>query len=85
MKLGILLALLLRIISIGAIYPLGGTVVEVETETNLVIFETAGGNQFAFEETDDWCIGDRVATIMYDNETPYDVRDDIILSVRYVG
>ena len=78
-------SMILALILAANIYPLSGKVVELNTIEDTVTFETESGMLYGFYGVEDWMIGDHVAAIMYDNETPNDVTDDEILTVRYTG
>lgn len=77
-----LLVTVLAMISRGLIYPDAMTVTDVSGNT--VTVETVTGNAFQFYGSEDYEVGDTVATIMYSNGTD-DVTDDSILCVRYAG
>ena len=77
-------ALLIAIIASAGIYPITGTVTEVDKASDTVTFTTPNGHSFAFNGCEDWASNDLVSAIMYDNGTPQ-VSDDIILSARYSG
>ena len=78
------IAFLLALIAAFGLYPMTGTVVDLNETNDTVTIETATGNRFTFYGTEDWQIGDTAAAIMYSNGTET-VTDDIILSVRYYG
>jgi hypothetical protein len=61
-----------------------GIVVELETETDSVVFEDFNGNLWAFEGIEDWFVGDTVAAVMADHGTRT-IHDDEIVSVKYCG
>lgn len=73
----------------ATIYPHMGEVVEVTPKVNgeyEVTFEDGVGRSYSWiDNSGDWFIGDFVAVIMDDNETPETVYDDIVLDARYVG
>jgi hypothetical protein len=75
--------LILAAILAGNIYPISGKVVTVDALEDTVTFQTESGMLYAFSGTEDWMIGDNVAAIMWDNDTPEDVTDDAIMTVRY--
>lgn len=66
------------------LYPLCGTVVDVDYYDNTVVFQTANGNRFQFYGCEDWEEGGTAAAIM-DNNGTETVYDDIIMMVRYCG
>lgn len=77
--------IILAAILASNIYPTAGKIVDADVLEDSVTFETASGMLYEFGGIEDWVVGDTVAAIMYDNETSYDVTDDIILSARYAG
>lgn len=77
-------AILIALIAAAGIYPVTGTVTEVDRNADIVTFTTPNGHSFAFEGCEDWASNDLVSALMYDNGTPQ-VSDDIILSARYSG
>lgn len=84
-----LLAFALTVPVSATIYPHMGEVVEVTPKVNgeyEVTFEDGVGRSYSWiDNSGDWFIGDFVAVIMDDNETPETVYDDIVLDARYVG
>lgn len=77
-------ALLIALIASAGIYPVTGTVTEVDRASDTVTFTTPNGHMFTLNGCEDWASNDVVSAIMYDNGTPQ-VSDDIILSARYSG
>ena len=69
----------------GTIYPETCIITECNEQKDLVTMETCIGHIFEFEGIEDYSRGDLVSCIMFDNFTPDDVRDDIIISTRYAG
>lgn len=78
------IAILISLIASLGIYPVTGTVTEVDRESDIVTFTTCNGHSFSFRGCEDWASDDLVSAIMYDNGTPY-CTDDVILSARYSG
>jgi len=70
--------------SMDGYYPQSGIVVVLDYNTDEVIWEDFNGFQYAFYGIEDWCVGDGVSAIMYDNGTPK-VFDDIIIDVNYTA
>lgn len=67
-------------------YPGTLIITEVNEATDTVTAVTASGIEYQFSGIgEDWYIGDLAATIMSDNGTPESIRDDVVLSARYVG
>ena len=66
------------------IYPMSGIVTEVNRQENKIIITDSVGNEWEFNGTDDWHIGDIAAMIMEDNGTEK-IYDDEIIDVQYDG
>ena len=65
-------------------YPTTMIVNELDYDENIVICIDFNGNEWAFEEIEDWCIGDIASMIMDDMGTEL-IYDDTIIMVRYSG
>ena len=63
------------------VYPRAAYVIEIDEEEGLMVLRDMAGLTWEAEAYDFW-YGDYVAMLMYDNETPYWIYDDIILSIR---
>lgn len=70
--------------SLDHIYPTTAVVRELDHEHDIVITEDCAGTIWTFDGIEDWCEGDIVSYIMYDNMTPY-IEDDIIIDLAYSG
>lgn len=66
------------------VYPLVVVVSEVDRAQDIVTFETNNGDLFEWEGIEDLGVNDTCALMMCDMGTP-EIKDDIILSVRYSG
>lgn len=66
------------------LYAKSGTVTKVNEFNNTVSFVDSMGEEWIFEDCEDWEIGDHVACIMSNNATEI-IYDDIIINVRYEG
>lgn len=66
------------------IYPMSGIVTEVNCQENKVIITDSVRNEWEFNGTDDWHIGDIAAMIMEDNGTE-EIYDDKIIDIHYIG
>lgn len=78
------LSLILSVIAAVGLYPRTGYIVELSTET--VVIEDATGLLWEIEnDADDWCVGDGVSMIMYDNGTEDSICDDCVVVARYSG
>lgn len=69
----------------SSIYPDAMVVDEIDRAADVVYIKTCAGLVYSFEGVEDWMIGDLAAVIMDDNGTPDNVKDDIILTVKYAG
>lgn len=67
------------------LYPEVGIIVEMDYAEDLVTVEDVAGNLWQFYGTEDFCIGDLVRMLMYDNGTPHSIYDDVIVTVWYAG
>ena len=67
------------------IYPQTFAVVEVDEKNNIVTVVDTEGNEWAFEEVQDWQRGDLVSAIMSDMGTADFIYDDEFVSVEYSG
>lgn len=65
-------------------YPTTMIVNELDYDENMVVCIDFNGNEWAFEEIEDWCIGDIASMIMDDMGTEL-IYDDTIIMVRYSG
>lgn len=65
-------------------YPTTMIVNELDYDENIVICIDFNGNEWAFEEIEDWCIGD-IASMIMDNMGTESIYDDTIIMVRYSG
>lgn len=64
-------------------YPATGIVTAVGQD--FIVFTDFNGNEWEYNDPEDWACGDRIAVIMSDNGTPDSIYDDEIMSVRYCG
>ena len=67
------------------LYPDAAIVTGVNYETDIVTVTCVGGIMWEFYGCGDYCEGDIVRMLMYDNETPNDIQDDQIKIVWYAG
>ncbi len=65
-------------------YPNTAVVVEINRYEDIVICVDYAGNEWIFEEVEDWMVGDIVSLMMFDNFTE-SIRDDIIIIAYYGG
>lgn len=73
------------VLTVKSIYPRFVRVVGVEYDNDLVIAEDSMGFIWTWEGVEDWCCGDGVALIIFNNFTPKTIRDDAIVAMRYSG
>ena len=69
----------------GTIYPTTCIITECDTQNDIVTMSTGTGFLYQFEGVEDNFEGDLISCIMFDNFTPDDITDDIIISYRYSG
>lgn len=62
-----------------------GIVVEANEKTDILVIEDACGLTWEYEGIEDIVEGDVVVMMMYDNNTPETIFDDVILTVEYSG
>lgn len=67
-----------------SVYSLVVVVSEVDRAQDIVTFETSNGDLFEWEGVEDLEVDDTCALLMCDMGTP-EVKDDVILSIRYSG
>jgi hypothetical protein len=89
MKKAIMIMVIMIIVSVtigtyAEQYPTTMIVNELDYNENIVICIDFNGNEWAFEEIEDWCIGDIASMIMDDMGTE-SIYDDTIIMVRYSG
>ena len=78
-----IISFIVAIIAAVGLYPKAGYIVDINNGS--VVIEDATGNLWETEtDADDWCIGDGVSMIMYNNETET-IYDDVIVAARYNG
>lgn len=80
-----ILAWVIALISTVGLCPITARIVDLDRTTDTVTIELANGHRFAFTGCSDYCEGDYVSAILWNNGTPHDCRDDIIVSVHYSG
>lgn len=68
-----------------ALYPAAAVVTALDRENDLVTVKDGSGNEWQFDQVDDWMCGDCAALLMSDNGTPDSIYDDVIISVRYAA
>lgn len=68
-----------------SLYPTTAIVRKLIPETDEVITEDCNGNIWVFKGVEDWDIDDICSFIMYDNDTPETIYDDVIVSIKYSG
>lgn len=68
---------------INHIYSRNGVVIEVNKETNEVIWVDGVGYEWAIEGVEDWMIDDGITVINFDMFTQDNIKDDITIECRY--
>lgn len=66
-------------------YPLTAVVVDLDYDEDVLILEDGAELVWEFEGIEDFEIGDIVSLLMWDNNTPDSIYDDVILLVYYSG
>ena len=88
-ELAVALGLIIALAESMIVYPqtlIVDTVREIDPTTYEVSLHSAPGFTYTtFTETDDLVPGETVAAIMFNSNTPDDVRDDRILTMRPTG
>ena len=62
-----------------------GIAIEINEKTDILVIEDACGLTWEYEGVEDIVEGDVVVMMMYDNNTPETIFDDVILTVEYSG
>ena len=66
-------------------YPLTAVVVDLDYNEDILVLEDGAELVWEFEGIEDFEIGDIVSLLMWDNNTPDSIYDDVILLVYYSG
>ena len=66
-------------------YPLTAVVVDLDYNEDVLVLEDGAELVWEFEGIEDFEIGDIVSLLMWDNNTPDSIYDDVILLVYYSG
>lgn len=74
-----------RGVNLSGIYPAVFQVYEIDREYDILYLMTPNGHDWEYKGIEDYMVGDITTAIMYDNGTPDDITDDIILNMRYAG
>jgi len=84
-----IISFIMAFIAAFGLYPRTGYIVELEPQPEdmyKITIEDATGNLWVYDtDADDYTVGDGVAMIMYNNDTPESIYDDVIISARYSG
>ena len=80
-----IIAYIIAFITTFGLTPLTARIIDLDRTNDIVTIETASGIRFAYYGCEDYCEGDYVSAILWNNGTPHDCRDDIIVSVHYSG
>lgn len=65
------------------LYPKTFLVFALDYDNDIVTFTDMNSQEWTIYGTEDWMIDDMVAAIMDDNDTPYNIYDDTIITVYY--
>lgn len=78
------ISFLISIIFSLNIYPTCAVVTDVNYDTGVVTFETATHIEYKVEDAaEDQCVGDLFALIMWENNTPWTIEDDVVIFGYY--
>ena len=66
------------------LYPMTAIITEILENENTVIIKNYNGQEWTFKGVEDWIVGDVCALIMDNQNTP-EIKDDVIVEVRYSG
>lgn len=66
----------------GVLYPESGRVCGVDYENDIVTVEDCNGFLWEFKGTEDWCVDDHCAMIMFSRFTRA-IYDDVIIDCKY--
>ena len=81
--LGVTTASCLFLYNKSCIYSRSAVVVGIDYTADIVTVEDSTGNLWTFEGVEDYDLRDRIALIMHDNGTDWNIKDDKIIEVRY--
>lgn len=88
----VVVALVLFVVVVNAvavataeIYPRAGRIVEINCSEDVVVFVDGAGFLWEFYGIEDYAVGDIVACVYWDADTPDTITDDEILDVQYAG
>ena len=65
------------------LYPKTFLVFALDYDNDIVTFTDMNSQEWTMYGTEDWMIDDMAAAIMDDNGTPYNIYDDVIITVYY--
>lgn len=63
------------------LYPQAARVVDIQQDE--IYLRDGAGNIWRWQGAEDWEIGDGVAMILTNNGTPDNVKDDVIVNIKY--
>lgn len=66
------------------LYAMQGTVIDIETDNDIIIIETTNGHMWSFEGIEDWCINDN-CIVIFDTKGTTDIIDDEIVRTIYIA
>ena len=67
----------------NGIYAKLGVIVDFDYNEDLVFVSDWNGDIWSFYGIEDWSVWDYVSMVFHDNGTPFEIHDDVILSVHY--
>ena len=72
-------------VATAEIYPRAGRIVEVNRFEDTVVFVDGAGFLWQFYGAEDYAVGDIIACIYWDADTPDVITDDEVIDVQYAG
>lgn len=67
------------------LYARSGAVISVGYSADVVTVEDSVGFRWEFNGCEDWIVGDVADLLMWDNNSPESILDDVVLDARYSG
>ena len=80
-----IIAFIIALLAALGLSPMTARITDLNRTQDIVTIEMANGLTYQFYGCEDYCVGDYVSAILYDNGTKGNATDDIIVSVHYSG
>lgn len=79
-----IISMILSVILSLNVYPMCLVVTELDYENEQVVFENSTGFEYRNDDgIEDQAVGDLFAAIMWNNNTPWTIEDDVIIFAHY--